>query len=151
MTQPPTPAKVRRAGAHVALALLAGSWLLGTALRVPIWTNERLLWADAAAKAPHKPRPWINFGKQAHLDGDYDVAIDAYQLAITLTNFADRSARERYGSWLTAQLNLSLATVEAGHPTAAQRLIAVAYQRAPHDKDVATAYEWINSRVPPSR
>jgi hypothetical protein len=48
--------------------LLIWAWLVClpilTAGRVQVWQSDFSLWKDAVAKAPYKPRPWINYGKE---------------------------------------------------------------------------------------
>jgi tetratricopeptide (TPR) repeat protein len=47
--------------------------------RNQVWANERLLWKDAAAKAPEKVRPHLNLGAVDQLAGDADGAIQEYE------------------------------------------------------------------------
>lgn len=59
-------AALRRAAGTRALALAGvvvvacgAAW---SAQRVTVWSDARLLWADATVKAPGKARPWVNLG-----------------------------------------------------------------------------------------
>lgn len=92
---------VRIGGAVVACVVLA--WL--TAARVHVWGDERALWQEAVARAPLKPRPWINLGNQFRLRGSDGLAEYCYRQAIAVA--VDRPPVERDASTRIAEANLA--------------------------------------------
>ena len=82
-------------GVRVALLIVVGMVLtISTAMRVHVFRDERLIWQDAASKAPEKPRPWINLGRQYALLGGHSLARWSYEQAIELAAAPERPVRE---------------------------------------------------------
>lgn len=130
---------------HACLAVVGIAWVLTTALRAPIWTDERALWADAVAKAPQKPRPYVNLGKQYHLRGAGWLAEGAYREAIRISQAPTRSQDERVIGRALAEANLALVRLADGDLTGARSLIAVAHDRVPWLDEVADLNTWIRA------
>ena len=63
-------------------AILVGAWLcslpIQTYSRVQLWHSEPALWAEAAQRAPYKPRVLINYGQMLERDARYPDALTAY-------------------------------------------------------------------------
>lgn len=131
--------------ALVVVGLMVG---LTTRHRTQLWTDERALWADAVQKAPAKPRPWVNLGRQAALRGAVGGARRAYWQALIVAQAPGRSAAERlYGSGY-AQANLALLLMAEGNREDAHAVIADAHRAAQRDTGaipavVQQAYTWI--------
>lgn len=102
-----------RLAAGLALMWLASLPVL-TGLRVPIWQDERALWAEATERSPRKPRPWVNVGRQAHLTGDRVFAERAYRHAQALSRDARRPLREQQTGWAVSTVNLALLMAQRG-------------------------------------
>lgn len=67
----------------LAVIVLGAILALSTMTRVRVWTDGELaLWAEAAERAPTKPRPWINLGRQYQIRHQYVDAEHAYRMAI---------------------------------------------------------------------
>ena len=90
------------------------TWSLLTADRARLWgTSERAVWADAVAKAPMKPRPWINLGREYARLGAEDLAREAYETASALSQDVRRPLTEQVYGFGFAEANLALLMWEA--------------------------------------
>ena len=63
----------------IVIALLIASYARNT-----IWKDDLTLWDDVVKKSPNKAREYNNLGVANFHNGQYDVAIDNYNKAITL-------------------------------------------------------------------
>jgi tetratricopeptide (TPR) repeat protein len=105
--------------------LLILAWLAVLAMtahrRLDVWQNEETLWADAAAKAPLKPRPVLNLGRVHELRGDLGFAEQSYRDVIHLAS--DR----RRGDWqfakAAAESNLAHVFIKQGRFASAMTVI----------------------------
>lgn len=69
--------------ARVLLGVAVGAAMaLTVTSQVHRWQSERSVWMAAVQHAPHKPRPWINLGREYALEGNDALAADAYRTAI---------------------------------------------------------------------
>ena len=71
-------------GLAASAAVLSLALAAATAARSAVWRDEVSLWADAAAKAPRKPRPHLNLGVAHYQRGRVDDAIRELRLAVEL-------------------------------------------------------------------
>ena len=117
--------------------------VLTTAMRVPIWTDEQALWRDAVLKAPLKPRPWVNLGKQYHLRGQADLAEGAYQTAILVARQSERSRDEQTLGRGLAEANLALLWTAHGRQVEGWTLIQNTLASLPSNLDIDRAYRAI--------
>lgn len=67
----------------VCYALLLGTYVVLSKKRTYVWGDNVRLWADAAAKAPRKARPFYNLGV-SYLDRDHQKAREGFLKAIEL-------------------------------------------------------------------
>lgn len=74
------PGPVRLGVASVTLAALCAA----TAAQNMQWQNEEVLWAHAAAHAPHSRVPHLALGMLAESRQDYDRALDEYAAALRI-------------------------------------------------------------------
>jgi len=85
LAAPPAP---RRAAAAAALALACalplGLLARSAQRRAGLWAEPAALWADAAAKAPRRARPWNNLGVELLLADRLDEAETAFRRALVL-------------------------------------------------------------------
>jgi len=106
------------------LACVALVWFVSlpglTARRVPVWTSDGTLWADAAAWSS-KPRPFINLAGVAFLEGRYAEAQRLYQQALVYAE--GRPEAEKQLAIATAALGWSQAAWALGQYRMA-RLVA---------------------------
>lgn len=108
---------VRRSVVVVVIALMA----VTTARRVQVWGSERLLWLEAVAHSPDKPRPWNNLGRE-YVSGRAELlAEEAFWEAARL---ADQPFRKHVEGPMrgrhTALLNLAI--LAANHKQYAKAL-----------------------------
>lgn len=89
------------------LGLLGVTLWSTTSQRVRVWTEDRRLWTDAVAKAPHKPRPWVNLGNAFAREGFHPAARAAYQRAQQLARNPQRPRGERVSADWYASDNLA--------------------------------------------
>jgi tetratricopeptide (TPR) repeat protein len=88
------------------------------------WRDPRVLWRDAANKAPLKPRPWNSLGI-AHLDrGGIDEAEAAFSLAVA-----------RAPRYAEAWNNLAIAHMLKGRPERAREVLGEALAIKPDYPD----------------
>lgn len=127
-----------RAGRVLVVVAVGVALAISTASRVHVWTDEQRLWADAAEKAPRKPRPWVNLGKQYQLAGDTTRAKRAYETAIALASDPSRGRDERVAGRAIAEANLALLWSAQGF-NGAKALIASAAARLPYEVSIARA------------
>ncbi len=106
----------RAAPGRWAIGLVASAAVLSIALaaatvaRNAVWRDELSLWADAAAKAPRKPRPHLDLGVAYYERGRVDDAIRELRIAAELApDLAD------------AHTNLGIALGSRGMPEEAAR------------------------------
>ncbi len=81
-----------RLAAAAVLGLLAGS-AVGATARVDVWSDPRLLWADALKKAPSSARAWNNLGMAYFARDEFERAREAFRHALAIDPRAPR-ARE---------------------------------------------------------
>ena len=74
----------RQKTALIIMVLVVAGLGTGTYLRNGIWTDDAVLWADCAAKAPHNFRAFYNLGEALGKQGKHEQAVTAYQEALTL-------------------------------------------------------------------
>jgi tetratricopeptide (TPR) repeat protein len=68
----------------LSLCALVGLFGVMTAARNTVWTNNIVLWEDAEAKAPGKPRTHFNLGQAYQQAGRWPEAIHEYDHALRL-------------------------------------------------------------------
>lgn len=116
------------------LWLVLCAWgALGTATyhRAGAWTNEFTLWTDAAAKAPSKPRPFINLGLALEAEGDMDAALRAHQTALALAYQPRLTLYQQRFSQLASETNIARILAQTGREEAAMRLLNEVIAAAP--------------------
>lgn len=96
--------RIRTVGMGVLLALMA----MGTHARVRVWSSELAVWTEAARVSPHKPRPFVNLGREYALIGDAERARRAYTHAERLADAPGRSWIERDATHAVVARNLTL-------------------------------------------
>jgi tetratricopeptide (TPR) repeat protein len=121
------------------------SLLVTTALRVPIWTDARLVWAEATVESPHKPRVWINYGNALEAAGDRAGAEAAYQTALVCAASPARADDEQRLGTAIASINLGLLKWDAGHHAAGERYVRAAIEAAPHVHDGDAVLQWMQT------
>ncbi len=75
-----------------AAALLVALGAGFAAARVRVWSDERLLWADAVAKAPASARAWNNLGMAYFVHDEYELAREALGRALAIDPQHPRAA-----------------------------------------------------------
>lgn len=81
----PAPRRAAAAAAlALALALPLGALARSAQHRAGLWAEPAALWADAAAKAPARARPWNNLGVELLLAGRLDESEAAFRRALVL-------------------------------------------------------------------
>ncbi len=113
----------RRAGAWVGVAFWLLSLSAATSIRARVWQSDRALWADAAAKAPQKPRPVLNDGRAHELSGDPAYAETAYRKAIGLSFDGRRSAYVRRFTQAAGEVNLAHLRMARGEMASAMQIL----------------------------
>lgn len=118
-------APARWAGGLAVSATVLSLALAGaTAARNAVWRDEVSLWADAAAKAPRKPRPHLNLGVAHYERGRVDDAIRELRIAAELApGLADAHtnlgvALGSKGLWEEARREMRLGARLRGAPAA---------------------------------
>ena len=81
-----------RLAAAAVLGLLASS-AVGATARVAVWSDPRLLWADALKKTPSSARAWNNLGMAYLARDEFERASDAFRHALAIDPATPR-ARE---------------------------------------------------------
>lgn len=113
----------------VVLLLLVMSGI--TYARATVWTSEYTLWTDAAAKAPQKPRPFINLGLAQEGTGDMDAALRTHQTALALS-FQPRLTRYQQNfSRIASETNIARILAQTGREEAALRILDDVIARHP--------------------
>lgn len=90
--------------------LLALVYAAISASHVTVWRSELALWSHAAQIAPMKPRPVLNFGRAALLEGRVDLAEQAFYRTLALAERTDIPTYDRADAVTAATANLQ--TVE---------------------------------------
>lgn len=85
--------------------------IVATAYQVPVWRSEPSLWAHAARVAPNKPRPIVNVGKAAMLQGRFDIAERAMYRALVLAEQSHLPPYDRQDAIQAAQANLQTISI----------------------------------------
>ena len=122
--------------------MVAVLWVVTTAARIHVWGDERLLWSEAVAHAPDKPRPWVNLGNQYARLGAPGMATYAYEQAIRSAASPMRSADEQRIGRGIAEANLARLWFEAGDLARAVTLTAAAAERSGLDS-VRAYHAWL--------
>lgn len=107
-----------------------------TAARVHVWGDERALWAEAVSRAPLKPRPWVNLGRQYQLHGQALLAADAYREALRVAQRPGRAMDERIATEAIALINLSVLRSDRGLAVSAMQLLG-------REPDVVLRHAWV--------
>lgn len=103
-----------RALVRAALAVGGIALILTTAAQIRRWGDEGRLWAVAVARAPLKPRPWVNLGGQQLRQGDAAGARQSWEVAALLAQDQRRPLAERVFGEGLAVANLALLLADAG-------------------------------------
>jgi tetratricopeptide (TPR) repeat protein len=112
------------AGLSASATLLSLALAAATAARNAVWRDEVSLWADAARKAPRKPRPHLNLGVAWHERGRVDDAIRELRIAAELApGLADAHvnlgvALGSKGMWEEARREMRIGARLRGAPAA---------------------------------
>lgn len=99
--------------------------------RSGVWQSNLTLWTDATAKAPLRPRAFINLGIEKELAGDLNGASQAYLAAIALSQQERLSAYSRAFHRAAGEVNNARVMARAGHPGAALTLLNEVIERHP--------------------
>ncbi len=113
----------------VSLAVLGLS--VATFARAHTWTNELLLWSDATAQGPAKPRPWINLGLALEQAKDWDGALRAHQTAYALGFQPRLSQYQQRFSQVASETNIARILAQTGHEVEAERMLTDIVRRHP--------------------
>ena len=107
--------------------------VLGTVTysRAGVWQSELSLWTDAAAKAPQKPRPWINLGLAREVAGDMEGALLAHQTALALAYQPRLTQYQQRFSALASETNIARILAQTGREEAALRMLNDVITKAP--------------------
>lgn len=112
---------------RTALRLVGLVWvvasLAATCARIPLWTEERRLWADAARQAPEKPRPSMNLAQQYAATGDTQGAEQLYRHALDLTATRTHDTEQRFAAGI-ARANLAILRCAQGDLEGAVAVLA---------------------------
>ena len=134
--------------AVISVRLLMGLWvalaLLATHDRIGLWGDEPALWADAVAKAPEKPRPWINLGQQYALEGADTLAEQAFQRGLAAATATGRAEDERIHGRGIAAANIALLRCKAGDPVGARAVLDRVWTDRPISTDMRRVSTWIS-------
>lgn len=103
-----------------------------THVRTQAWQSDYTVWADAAGKAPLRPRPRINYGRAAVRAGDLDLGRQQFVAAIHLSSDPRRSAYQRAFSFALASSNLAHVLNISGQQMAALDILNTAIAEQPY-------------------
>lgn len=129
----------------VLLLAVGITWLILTAQRVILWTDDGRLWADAVQQAPLKPRPWLHLGASVALQGDTARATRLFHFARGLARSPERSRDEQVIGQAAAEVNLALLAARDGRLQDARNWITHAQARLPGDAALEARAAWIHS------
>lgn len=115
----------------VCVWLLLGIAAILTHQRASVWTDEYTLWTDAAAKAPLKPRPFINLALALELRGDVDGALMAHQTALALSYQPRLTKYQQQFSEIASQTNIARLLAMTGREAQAERMLDDVIARHP--------------------
>src|SRR3984885_5004326 len=119
------------AGVVVLLIFAAGTWQ-----RNKIWRTEESLWYDVTLKSPHNGRGLMNYGLTRMEKGDYPVALDYFQRALTYNP-----------NYYVLEVNLGVVNGALHNDAEAERHFARANQLAPNDAIPHYFYaSWLNGK-----
>jgi tetratricopeptide (TPR) repeat protein len=129
--------------------LVLASWACVTHARAEVWASNLTLWTDAAAKAPLRPRAFINIGLEKELVGDLNGASQAYLAALALSQQDRLSTYQRVFHRAAAEVNNARVLALSGHPGMALSLLDEVIARHPdflHAKyNKAVILAWLNA------
>lgn len=112
--------------------LVLFGWACVTYTRAEVWQSNTTLWTDATAKAPLRPRGFINLGIEKELAGDLNGASQAYLTALALSQQPRLSTYSRTFHRAAAEVNNARVMARAGHPGIALSLLEDVLTRHPH-------------------
>ncbi len=95
---------------NLALAGLLIAHLIGVQFRTLAWKSEETLWYDVTLKSPNNARGLMNFGVSQMAKGNYPVAEDYFQRALSIKP-----------SYQTIHINLGVLYGITGRPVQAER------------------------------
>lgn len=116
--------------------------------RVAIYHDEPRLWAEAVQRAPEKPRPLINLGRQYAIEGDAVRAEQAFARAAVLATRPTRGRDDQRYAWGFALTNLSVLWAQQGRRNEAITLSATVLQRYPESPATGRVIQWIQRSDP---
>lgn len=136
--------KVRHTIIICGLILLVFAFM--TSIRNYTWRTPELLWKDAAAKSPHKARPYVNLGKVYQESGRNQAAFDTYQVAMKLAadrlnaNHDDFLSRDMLAA---AQSNLGVLLMKAGDVANAEKAFRGSLSLLPFEGPATVNLSWL--------
>lgn len=94
-----------------------------TSGRVRMFSSDMALWEDAYRKAPTKPRPTLNYGRQLEIAGDVVRAESLYRDVIAQAWDLRRPAYMRLSSQAAAETNIAHLRIKSGHLATAYEIL----------------------------
>lgn len=123
-----------RFGVPFLVALLLAGHAYGTHLRNEVWSSGESLWFDVTKKSPKNGRGLMNYGLTQMQKGNYDVALEYYEMALELL--------PRY-SYL--HVNLAILKNAMGEPKRAEVHFKRALRFGPENPEVHYYYaQWLD-------
>ena len=132
------------------IVIWATGCLVATHSRIARWGSEPALWADAAAHAPNKPRPWINLGRQYALSGDARAAEAAYRRGMAAADTPGRAPDERIFGYGIGAANVALLRCQDGDREGAVAVTSAALLRKPTATSLHEFHLWLTDSQPVS-
>lgn len=125
-----------RAAIVTVCGLVLATFAWGTRERNKVWRSEESLWYDVTLKSPHNGRGLMNYGLSRMEKGDYPVALDYFQRALTYNP-----------NYYVLEVNLGVVNGALHNDAEAERHFARANQLAPNDAIPHYFYAvWLNGR-----
>ena len=107
--------------ACVVIWLLVLAWL--TSARTVVFQSNLALWTDASQKAPTKPRPTLNYGRELELAGDVVRAEAFYREVIAQVWDPRRPPYARLSGQAAAETNIAHLRLKAGKGASALEIL----------------------------
>lgn len=124
--------------------LAAGALLVGLAClshaRARVWESDLSLWRETVKTSPLSPRVHNNLGRAYSLLGQYQRALDEWQLELRLAEDTRRSPYQRGFSQVVATANIAYLLLNLGAVEEAKRLLDALLIVAPNFAPVRFNY-----------
>lgn len=121
-----------------------------TMTRIAVWSgDERGIWQEAVVRAPLKPRPWINLGRQHVIRGDRDLGRVAFEDGLLRALDPARPEAEQVFGRGLASVNLAVLRTEDGDHEGALRILMAAAAQRPTATAVREVQTWLIAQRAP--